>query len=72
MVGVTGTFVDLADGMNLLSRLKKNEKPELQFTRNTLLAWFHSVNGEIKKRISRPLLTKEKEEERVKWCEEML
>ena len=74
VVGVEATFTKLAEAMNWIS-LKENknnqEKPELKFTRNTLFSWFHSVNGVVKKRISRPILDDKRKEDRVKWCQEM-
>ena len=71
VLGVEATFVELAETMNWLSLKENDKKPELKFTCNTLFSLFHSVNGTIKKRISKPILDDKRKEERVKWCQEM-
>ena len=69
--GVDESFIVLASTMNKLS-LEDTSGPNLNISEYQLKNWFHECGGKCKKMVTKPLLTNERKEKRVTWCQERL
>jgi hypothetical protein len=49
---------------------KIHDKPNLEMSKWKLRTWFTANKGNVKKQISRPILTPERKIERINWCNE--